>query len=91
MVLNDELTLSTYHQSLSLAQCYFFYINELSEDLTKNARIYADNVSLFTVVITINFHQIIFGLSKINPMANQWSNQGLIFSRKIKKGHHILH
>ena len=44
-----------YHKGLSLAYYYFFDLyNNLSDGLTTNARLFADDVSLFSVVSNIN-------------------------------------
>ena len=79
---------------------FLIYINDLSDGFTTNARLFADDVSLFSVVDKINFSatNLNSDLSKINALVNQWKMtfnpdpkkqaQEIIFSRKIKK---ILH
>ena len=79
---------------------FLIYINNLLDGLTTNARLFADDVSLFSVVDKINFSatNLNSDLSKINALVNQWKMtfnpdpkkqaQEIIFSRKIKK---ILH
>ena len=79
---------------------FLIYINHLLDGLTTSARLFADDVSLFSVVDKINFSatNLNSDLSKINALVNQWEMtfnpdpnkqaQEIIFSRKIKK---ILH
>ena len=69
----------------------------VSDGLTTNARPFADDVSLFSVIDNTNFSatNLNSDLSKINAWANQWKMtfnpdtnkqaQEVIFSRKIKK------
>ena len=76
---------------------FLIYINDLSDGLTTNARLFADDVSLFSVVDNINLSatNLNSDLSKINAWANQWKMtfnpdpnkkaQEVIFSRKTKK------
>ena len=53
---------------------FLIYINDLSDGLTTNARLFADNVSLFSVLDNINLSATNFNndLSKINAWVNQW-------------------
>ena len=37
-------------KALFLAHCYFIYINDLSDDLSSNPKLFADDTSLFSVV-----------------------------------------
>ena len=79
---------------------FLIYINDLSEGLTTNAKLFADNVSLFSVVDNINLSatNLNSDVSKINAWAKQWKMtfnpdpnkqaQEVIFSRKIKKTSH---
>ena len=79
---------------------FSIYINDLSEDLTTNAKLFADDVSLFSVVDNINLSatNLNSDLSKINAWENQWKMtfnpdpnkqaQEVIFSRKIRKTSH---
>ena len=79
---------------------FLVYINGLSDGLTTNARLFADDVSLFSVVDNINLSATNLNndLSKINAWANQWKMtfnpdpnkqaQEVIFSRKTKKTSH---
>ena len=79
---------------------FLIYINDLSEGLTKNAKRFADDVSLFSVVDNINLSatNLNSDLGKINAWANQWKMtfnpdpnkqaQEVIFSRKIRKTSH---
>ena len=76
------------------------YINDLSEGLTTNFKLFADDVLLFYVVYNINLSatNLNSDLSKINAWANQWKMtfnpdfkkqaQEVIFSRKIRKTSH---
>ena len=73
------------------------YINDLSDGLTTNVRLFADDVSLFFVVDNINLSatNLNSDLTKINDWANQWKMtfnldpnkqaQEVIFSGKINK------
>ena len=77
---------------------FLIYINDLTDALSSNAKLFADDTSLFSVVHNINTSTIELnsGLKKINDCAFQWkmtfnpdrSNQAqeIIFSRKLKKG-----
>ena len=79
---------------------FLIYINDLSEDLTTNAKFFADIVSLFSVVDNINLSatNLNSDLSKINAWANQWKMafnpdlnkqaQEVFFCRKIRKTSH---
>ena len=79
---------------------FLIYINDLSDGFTTNARLFADDVSLFSVVDNINLSatNLNSDLSKINAWANQWKMtfnpdpnkqaQEVIFSRKTKKISH---
>ena len=79
---------------------FLVYINGLSGGLTTNARLFADDVSLFSVVDNINLSATNLNndLSKINAWANQWKitfnpylnkqAQEVIFSRETKKTSH---
>ena len=76
---------------------FSIYINDLSDGLTTNARLFADDVSLFFVVDNINLSatNLNSDLTKINDWANQWKMtfnldpnkqaQEVIFSGKINK------
>ena len=79
---------------------FLIYLNDFSEGLTTNVRLFAGNVSLFSVDEKINLSAINLNsdLSKINAWASQWKiifnpdpnkqAQEIIFSRKIKKVSH---
>ena len=79
---------------------FLIYINDLSDGLTTNTRLFADDVSLFSVVDNINVLATNPNgdLSKINAWANQWKMtinpdpnkqaQEVIFSPEIKKTTH---
>ena len=53
---------------------FLIYMNDLSDGLTTNARLFADNVSVVSVVDNINLSATNFNndLSKINAWVNQW-------------------
>ena len=53
---------------------FLIYINDLSEGLTTNAKLFADDVSFFSIVDNINLSatNLNSDLSKINTWANQW-------------------
>ena len=79
---------------------FLIYINDLSDGLSSNAKLFADDTSLFSVVRDINTSAIELNkdLKKINDWAFQWKltfnpdrskqAQEIIFSRKIKKATH---
>ena len=79
---------------------FLIYINDLSDGLSSNAKLFADDTSLFLVVHDINTSAIELNkdLKKINDWAFQWEMtfnpdrskqaQEIIFSRKIKKATH---
>ena len=76
---------------------FLIYINDLSDGLSSNAKLFADETSLFSVVHDINTSSIELNsdLKKINDWAFQWKMtfnpdssmqaQEIIFSRKLKK------
>ena len=53
---------------------FLIYINDLSDDVTTNARLFADDMSLFSVADNINLSatNLDSDLSKINAWENQW-------------------
>ena len=75
---------------------FLIYINDLSEDLTLNPKLFADDTSLFSVIQNINSRRTDLNsdLSKISDSVFQWKinlnpdpnkrAQEVIFSRKIK-------
>ena len=79
---------------------FLVYVNDLSDGLTTNANLFAEDVSLFSVVDNINLSatNLDNDLSKINARENQWKMtfnpdpnklaQEVIFSRKTKKTSH---
>ena len=79
---------------------FLIYINDLSEGLTTNAKLFAGDLLLFSVVDNINLSatNLNSDLSKINAWANQWKMnfnpdpnkqvQEVIFSHKIRKTSH---
>ena len=78
----------------------FIYINDLSDDLLTNARLFADDTSLFSLVRDINTSAALLNndLRKISIWAFQWKMsfnldpskqaQEVIFSRKHQKISH---
>ena len=79
---------------------FLIYINDLSDGLSSNAKLFADDTSLFSVVHDINTSatELKKDLKKINDWAFQWKMtfnphrskqaQEIIFCRKIKKATH---
>ena len=79
---------------------FLIYINDLPDGLSSNAKLFADDTSLFSVVHYINTSaiELNIGLKKINDWAFQWKMtfnpdrskqaQEIIFSRKLKKATH---
>ena len=79
---------------------FLIYINDLPDGLSSNAKLFADDTSLFSVVHDINTSTIELNsdLKKINDWAFQWKMtfnpdsskqaQEIIFSRKLKKTTH---
>ena len=79
---------------------FIIYINDLSDGLSSNAKLFADDTSLFSVVRDINTSAIELhkDLKKINDWAFQWKMtfnldrskqaQEIIFSRKLKNAMH---
>ena len=76
------------------------YISDLPDVLSSNAKLFADDTSLFSVVHDINTSVIELNsdLKKINDWTFQWKRtfnpdsskqaQEIIFSRKLKKTTH---
>ena len=76
------------------------YINELADELSCNAKLFADDTLLFSVVHNIDSAaaELNNDLAKISYMVQKWkisfnpdpSKQGqeVIFSRKVNKGPH---
>ena len=79
---------------------FLIYINDLSDGLSSNAKLFADDTSLFSVAHDINTSVIELNrdLKKIDDWAFQWKTtfnpdrskqtQEIIFSRKFKKATH---
>ena len=78
---------------------FLIYTNDLSDGLTTNARLFAGDIPLFSVVDNINLSatNLNSDLSKINAWANQWKmtfnpdpnkQAQEIFFRKTKKISH---
>ena len=93
--------ISASHEDSILGPLLFLiYINDLSECLTTNVRLFADNASLFSVVDNMNLSatNLNSGLSKMNAWVNQWKMtfnsdlnkqaEEVIFSSKIRKTSH---
>ena len=87
-----------FHKDLPLRPLLFLiYINDLSDYLTSNVKLFADETSLFSVVYNVNIsaRELNDDLKKINKWVFQWKMsfnpdpskqaQEVIFSRKIKK------
>ena len=79
---------------------FFIYINNLSDDLTTNVKLFADDTSLFSIVHNMNTSTTNLNndLNKIKNWAIQWKMnfnpdpskqaQEVIFSRKLQKTNH---
>ena len=79
---------------------FLIYINGLSDDLTANPKLFADDTSLFSVIQNINStaNDLNSDLMKISKWAFQWKMrfnpdpkkqvEKVIFSRKINKTDH---
>ena len=79
---------------------FLIFINDLSDNLVSNPKLFADDTSLFSVVldITLLAKNLIDDLKKINKWALQWKMsfnrdpnkqaQKVIFSRKLNKPNH---
>ena len=79
---------------------FLIYINDLSDGLTANPKLFADDTSLFSVIHNINStaNDLNSDLMKISNWAFQWKMrfnpdpkkqaQEVIFSRKINKTDH---
>ena len=76
---------------------FLIYINDLTEGLLSNARLFADDTSLFSVIhdIQTSTNNLNKDLERISNWATQWKMnfnpdttkqaQEVIFSRKLKK------
>ena len=79
---------------------FYLYINDLSDNLESNLKLFADDTSVFSVVcLPINTSQKLNNdLDKVSPWNNKWKMsfnpdpskqaQKVIFSRKINKVYH---
>ena len=79
---------------------FLIFINDLSNNLVSNPKLFADDTSLFPVVqdITLSAKNLNDDLKEINKWAFQWKMsfnpdpykqaQGVIFSRKLNKPNH---
>ena len=79
---------------------FLIYINDLSDDLSTTAKLFADDTSLFSIVqnVSISANHLNNDLSKIKNWAFQWKMsfnpdpskqaQEVIFSHKIQKTCH---
>ena len=79
---------------------FLIYINDLSDDLSTTAKLFADDTSLFSIVqnVETSASHLNSDLSKISNWAFQWKTsfnpdpsklaQEVIFSRKIQKTCH---
>ena len=63
---------------------FLIYVNDLSDDLIKNVKLFADDTSLFSVVHDVNtsVNNLNYDLSKINDWATQWNMSFNINPRK---------
>ena len=76
---------------------FLIFINDLSDNLISNPKLFADDTSLFSVVqdITLSANNLNDDLKKINKWAFQWKmsfnpdkHRKLFFSRKLNKPNH---
>ena len=83
-----------------LVHCFFIYINDLSDNLESNVKLFADDTSVFSVFrdpISTS-QKLNNGLDKVSLWASKWrmsfspdpskQAQEVIFSRKINKVNH---
>ena len=80
---------------------FLIYINDLTEDLSTNVKLFADDPSLFSVIhgIQTSGNNLNKDLERISNWATQWKMnfnpdttkqaQEVIFSRKVKKKVHL--
>ena len=80
---------------------FLIYINDLSNNLSSNPKLFADDMSFFPVAHNLNTstNNLNEDLKKINDWVTQWKvsfnpdptkqSQEVIFSRQIKKPLHI--
>ena len=64
-----------FHKDLPLGPLLFLiYINDLSDYLTSNVKLFADEISLFSVVYNVNIsaRELNDDLKKINKWVFQW-------------------
>ena len=74
---------------------FLIYINDLSENLVSNSKLFADDTSLFSVIFDLSGKNLNDYFNRINNWAFQWKisfnpdpnmqAQEVLFSRKIKK------
>ena len=72
---------------------FLIYINDLSDNLTSNAKLFADDTSIFSVVHDVNTSakELNDDLKKVNDWAFQWkmknkqTSPGTHFQSKIKE------
>ena len=79
---------------------FLIYINDLSENLETNPKLFADDTSLFSIVhdLHLTANELNRDLAKINDWAYQWKMnfnpdptkqaQEVIFSRKSQRQNH---
>ena len=79
---------------------FFIYINDLSDNLSSNVELFADDTSLFSVThdVNVSARELNNDLRKISNWAFQWKMsfnpddnkhaQEVIFSQKIKRNIH---
>ena len=86
-----------FHKDLFYVHYYSFSINDLSDNLTSNAKLFADDTSLFSVVDDANTSakELNNHLKNVNDWAYQWKisfnpdprkqSQEVIFHSQIKE------
>ena len=77
--------------SILRSMLFLIYINDLSDDLTTNVKLFAGGTSLYSIVHKMNTSTIILkkDLKKSQTVQFSKQTQEVIFSRKLKKTNHI--
>ena len=77
--------------SILRSMLFLIYINDLSDDLTTNVKLFAGGTSLYSIVHKMNTSTVILkkDLKKSQTVQFSKQTQEVIFSRKLKKTNHI--
>ena len=99
-ILHGQLLKQGFLKDRFLVLFFLIFINDLSDNLVSNPKLFADGVSLFSTVqdIILSAQNLNDDLKKINKWAFQWKTsfnpdhnkqgQEVIFSRKLNKSNH---